>query len=329
MGMGGTGIATANDISAAYFNPAGLMFGADNIDCQIFAGGTTGQLTELTNAATDTDFFSNNFDTDLNINATANAMLGVSVRKVGVTLLAQGNGIFVHPANSLTSGSVLASATVMAPITLGSSFSTPGLPVAGIAFGVNLKPIQTFGGGVIVHSGAGNSLQVSSTGSGFGFDIGMETKVTPFVTVGAVVRNLSSSVSIKTKTQHVTVAPDGTLTDVGAETSATTNDTLPPETGIGVGVSLPVTGTLIAVDAENYSIPDDKSYNDFHVGIEQPLLGLLVCRAGYFTYGPTEDTYYTYGFGLNVGPANIGLAAANSTKDSNFSVASAQVGVAF
>jgi hypothetical protein len=27
MGMGGTGIATANDITAAYFNPAGLMYG--------------------------------------------------------------------------------------------------------------------------------------------------------------------------------------------------------------------------------------------------------------------------------------------------------------
>jgi hypothetical protein len=329
MGMGGTGIATANDISAAYFNPAGLMFGADNIDCQAFVGGTTGQIQALSDAAANPDYFANNFDTTLDINAMAHLMAGVSVRKVGITILASGNGSFTHPANSTSSGAVLANATVMAPITLGSSFGTPGLPVASIAFGVNLKPIQTFGGGVIVHSGPGNSTQVSSTGSGFGFDIGMETKVTPLVTVGAVVRNISSSVSTKTKTQHVTVLPDGTLTDVGNETSDTSADTIPPEVGIGVGVSLPVTGTLVAVDAENYGIAGDKSYDDFHVGIEQGLMGTILLRAGYFTDGPAEDAFYTYGLGFNLGPANIGFAAANSTKDSVNSVASAQVGVAF
>ena len=329
MGMGGTGIATANDVSAAYFNPAGLMFGSDNFDFQTFAGGTTGQIQALSNAAADPDYLSNNFDTTLNIDATANAMLGVSMKKVGITILAQGNGLFFHPANSISSGYILAEATVMAPITLGSTFSTPGLPVASVAFGVNLKPIQTYGGGIVVGSGVPNGTRISSTGSGFGFDIGMETKVTPLVTLGAVVRNLSASITTKTKSQGVIVDASGNLTDSGAETSATSNSTLAPEVGIGIGVSVPVFGTLIAVDGENYGVDGDKTYNDIHIGLEQPILGTVVVRAGYFTDGPTDDTFYTYGLGLNLGPANIGVAAANSTKDSLNSVASAQVGLAF
>jgi hypothetical protein len=145
-----------------------------------------------------------------------------------------------------------------------------------------------------------------------------------------VVRNLSASYTATTKSQGVTVAPDGTLTDVGSETSAKTTNTLAPETGIGVGVSIPLIGTLLAADAENYSVPGDKSYDDIHLGVEQGILAnLLMLRIGYYTDGPAEDTFYTYGLGLNFGPASIGVAAANSAKDSANSMSSAQVGVAF
>ena len=328
MGMGGTGIATANDITAAYFNPAGLMYGPENFELQTFAGGTGGQIQALADAASDPEYLSKNFDQDLNISANMNAGLGISVKKVGVSLLAEATGSFVHPASSKSSGQIIAEAIAMTPLTLGSTFSTPGLPIASMSVGVNLKPIQIFGGGVKI-TGVGVGTKTISAGSGFGFDIGMQTKITPLLSFGAVIRNLSASYDVKTKSQGVTVGTDGTITDVGAETETKTSDTLAPEVGIGVGVSMPLTGTLVAVDAENYSVAGDKSYDDFHVGIEQGVMGLLVCRAGYFTYGPTEDSYYTYGLGLNLGPASLGVAAANSTKDCINSVSSAQLGVAF
>jgi hypothetical protein len=331
MGMGGTGIATSNDITAAYFNPAGLMSGPENFEFQTYAGGTGGQIQALADAAEDPDYLSNNFDEDLNITAKMNAQLGISVKKVGISLLADARGVFFHPANSVSRGLIYAQAIAMTPLTLGSTFSTPGLPVASMSVGVNLKPIQIFAGGVEVSSTVpGTGTRQSTTGTGFGFDIGMQTKITPFVTLGAVIRNLSASYTTTTKTQNITVAPDGTFTDVGAETQKKTTDTLAPETGIGVGVSIPLIGTLIAADAENYSVPGDKSYDDFHLGIEQGMLAnLVMLRLGYYTDGPAEDTFYTYGIGLNMGPATIGIAAANSSKDSVNSVSSAQLGVAF
>lgn len=329
-GMGGTGIATANDITAAYFNPAGLMYGPENFEMQVFAGGTAGEIQALTDAASDPDYLSKHFDEDLNISAAMNVGLGISARKVGVTLLTNAGGVFIHPKSSIASGQILAQAIAMVPLTLGSTFSTPGLPIASMSVGVNLKPIQIYGGGVEVGPAVGTGTRLETAGSGFGFDIGMQTKITPLISFGAVVRNLSASYSTKTKSQGVTVATDGTMTDVGAETEVKSTDTLAPEIGVGVGFVVPITGTLIAVDAENYSVPDDKSYNDYHIGLEQGFLfNMVMLRAGYFTDGPTEDTYYTYGLGLSAGPLNLGVAAANSQVDMARSISTAQIGLSF
>lgn len=329
MGMGGTGIATANDITAAYFNPAGLMYGPSNFETQLFAGGTGGQIQALSDAAADPDYLAKHFDEDLNINANMNAGLGISADKIGISLLTQASGVFTHPASSISSGQIAANAIAMVPLTLGSTFSTPGMPFASMSVGVNLKSIQVFGGGVAI-TAPGVGTRTQTTGTGFGFDIGMQTKLTPLISLGAVVRNISASYDVKTKSQAVTVGPDGKISDAGPETETKTSKTLAPETGVGVGVTIPITGTLLAADAENYSIPGDKSYDDFHLGVEQGFfLNMVMLRAGYYTDGPTEDTFYTYGLGFNMGPVSLGVAAANSTKDSINSVSSAQVGVAF
>jgi hypothetical protein len=230
------------------------------------------------------------------------------------------------------------------PLTLGSTFSTPGLPIASMSVGVNLKSLALLNASASIAqtgpaTGAG-SMNISS-GSGFGFDIGAQGKITPLITVGAVIRNLSASANIITKSTAVTVAPDlsdptKAVVTEGAETEQKSTYTPPAEVGVGVGVVVPITGTLIAVDLENYSFPEDNnenkatSYTDTHIGLEQGVLfNLVMLRAGYFTDGPAEDTYYTYGLGFNLGPASLGVAAANSVKDSVNSIASVQLGAAF
>jgi hypothetical protein len=339
MGMGGTGIATANDITAAYFNPAGLMYGPENFESQTFAGGATQGLTGLAEAlSSGTDFITNHFSDSYDIGASVSGGFGVSVKKVGLSVIIPSGYVnFQKPANALTF-SLLGSMNAITPLTLGSTFATPGLPIASLSVGVNLKAIAS---GIIYTSvtqsgltGTGNMY--SSIGSGFGFDIGAETKVSPFLSVGAVVRNLSASTSIATTTKTITVDALGNVTE-GPETKSTSSYIPPPEAGIGVGVVVPITGTLIAVDLENYSFPKDgyntnksETYNDTHIGIEQGfLMNIVMLRLGYFTYGPDEDTYYTCGLGLNLGPASLGVAAANSTKNSDNSATSAQFGIAF
>jgi len=344
MGMGGTGIATANDITAAYFNPAGLMYGPENFELQTFVGGATQGINDILEmAGSTTNFLENTYANDLNIGGSVGLGLGTSVRKVGLSAFVDGKVNLSHKANTLAYNSYITSMASV-PLTLGSTFSTPGLPIASMSVGVNLKSLMLLNAGASIAqtsplTGAGN-MSVSS-GSGFGFDIGAQGKITPLITVGAVIRNLSASANIMTKTTAVTLAPDPgdptkAVVTEGVETEQKSTFTPPAEVGVGVGVVIPITGTLVAVDLENYSFPEDNnqnksaSYTDTHIGLEQGVLfNLVMLRAGYFTESPTEDSYYTYGLGFNLGPVSLGVAAANSVKDSVNSIASVQLGAAF
>ena len=344
MGMGGTGIATANDITASYFNPAGLMYGPENFEFQTFAGGATAGINDIQSMASDTTkFLEDTYSNDINVGGSLSVGIGGSVKKVGLSVFADPAVHLDHTANTLAySANVTGMGYV--PLTLGSTFSTPGLPIATMSVGVNLKAIAMINASANAHqtsivTGEG-SMSVSS-GSGFGFDIGAQAKVTPFVTVGAVIRNLSASTNVVTKTKNITVNPDPTdptkaVVIEGPETETKTTYIPAPETGIGAGFIVPITGTLIACDLENYSMPEDgnlnksASYSDTHIGIEQGLLfNTVMLRLGYFTFGPTEDTFYTYGLGINMGPVSIGAAAANSSLDSVNSMAMAQIGASF
>lgn len=336
MAMGGTGIAIANDvISAAYFNPAGLAYGP-NFDAQFFAGGDQ----QLITAAQNKKFLSDNFDADMNLNgAKAMAGVGLSFKNVGVSVLADATGTLNHKGGDVWRGVANAQVVASTPITLATEFSKPGTTdsnEASIAVGLNLKPINLYGGGLDFTTPV-FATQTQMTGSGFGFDLGMQTKISPKVSFGVVVRNIATSYTYTTKKQGGTIDGFGEFSPYPGSTFEVTSngpDTLAPEVGVGFGFGNPETGTLVALDVENYSYADSGNKNqslsatDIHLGVEQGLIfNGVVLRAGYFNYSPTNDIFYTYGVGVNAGPLNVGLAATNSQKDENASSSLIQVGI--
>lgn len=328
MAMGGTGIALANDASAAYFNPAGLMYGPENFSFDLFAGGAITNVQEVADAlGSGSNFITDNFDKDLSANASVTTGLCFTARKIGFSLLADGFLLFDKPANSLNidfSGTV----NGYAPITVGSTFSTPLLPE--VALGVNLKPTahQSVVTSIKSSGVTGTGDQTMTSGSGFGFDVGMQTKILPILTIGAVVRNMSSSINAEVTKTSLTVDATGNVTESG-ETKSTKILSLPSEVGVGVAGIVPFTGTILTGDIENYYY-NDEAFTDVHFGVEQKVLfNLLALRAGYFTYGPLSDNYFTYGVGLNLAALNLNLAAANSIADMNNSMAMAGIGVTF
>jgi hypothetical protein len=327
--MGGTGIAIASDvISAAYFNPAGLANGS-NFDAQVFAGGNP----DLITAAENKDFLSDNFDTNMNINnATATAGFGLSLKNIGVSVLADGTGTLSHNGGSIISGNANAQVVASMPITLAMASPTSDKSDSSMAFGLNIKPIQLYGGSLGFLLGVAAQSQL--TGSGMGFDLGMQAKLSKNVSFGIVARNIATSYSFTRKTQLGTINGSGDFTPSGLETSSKGTENLAPEVGIGFGIGLPDTGTLIALDMVNYSYPDKNdlnnsiSTNDLHIGVEQSIFNAVLLRAGYFNYSPTSDTFYTYGVGMNIAPFDIGVAVANSQKDQNSSSSLIQIGMA-
>ena len=332
MGMGGTGIAIANDVvSAAYFNPAGIMYGP-NFEAQLSAGGNP----ELITAAGNKDFLSSNFDTDMNINnAAASAAFGLSFDKIGISALTNATGSLSHNGGSTLSGGANALAVAMVPLTFGTMLSSSPSSSEfspSTAIGMNVKSVQLYGGSLNIL--LGGAVQSQLAGSGMGFDLGIQTKLTPMLSYGLVVRNIATSYTATNKTQLGTIDGSGTFTASGLETSSKSTNTIAPEVGVGMGFGNINTGTLVAVDLENYSYADNgnanrsKTANDLHIGIEQGILfNLVMLRVGYFNYAPTDDTFYTYGVGMNMGPLSLGMAEANSQKDSTASSLLVQVGV--
>jgi hypothetical protein len=328
MGMGGTGIAIANDIvSAAYFNPAGLMYAPD-FETQLSAAGNP----DIVTAAGNKNFLADNFDADMNINnAAASSSFGLSLRKVGISVLTNATGSLSHNGGSTLSGGANAQAIAMVPVTFGTVLSKPET-FPSTAVGMNIKSVQLYGGGLNILLGAAAQSQLA--GTGMGFDFGIQTKLTPTISYGLVVRNIATSYTVTNKTQLGTIDGSGTFTAGGLETSSKSTNTIAPEVGIGIGFGIPITGTLIACDLENYSYPDNgnanrsKTANDLHIGIEQGILfNALMLRVGYFNYAPTDDTFYTCGVGMNAGLLSIGIAEANSQKDSTASSLLVQIGV--
>jgi hypothetical protein len=219
------------------------------------------------------------------------------------------------------------------PITLATEIPMSGSNEQSIAIGMNLKPIQIYGGGLNFLLGIARETQL--TGSGMGFDLGIQTKLNKNTSFGVVVRNIATSYTYTSKSQWGTIDGSGSFTAwTTAESTTRGPDTVAPEVGIGFGITMPETDTLVALDVENYSYADNGNLNkslianDIHIGVEQAILfNGLVFRAGYFSYSPTKDTFFTYGLAMNIYPFDFGMAASNSQKDQSASSALIQLGV--
>lgn len=79
----------------------------------------------------------------------------------------------------------------------------------------------------------------------------------------------------------------------------------PTKLVLGGAVRIPMFGTLVAADLETPLQGDQDPA--FHLGVEQPLLGILALRVG--GYQETDGINFTAGCGLKLGPVALDVAA--------------------
>jgi hypothetical protein len=91
-------------------------------------------------ASSTTNFLENTYANDLSTGGSLVFGLGGSVRKVGLSAFANGAVSLSHTANTLSYDAYITSLASV-PLTLGSTFSTPGLPIAMMSFGVNINSL--------------------------------------------------------------------------------------------------------------------------------------------------------------------------------------------
>ena len=341
-GMGGTGVASATGLNAVAYNPAGLMKGPDREFLLSMGAAQQGmdQLINSFNSASDpSQFMVDNFGTNLDASGSLFGLMGLKFNRVGVSLLVPSIGANLSkPAASLT-GSANALATTALALTVGHTFSVPGLP-ASLDVGANLKAINAASGSIVI---AGtpvpgtpvNATQTVAIGSGMGFDLGARAGVEiPMLTdfsVGIALRDVAQSIKYrpKTRTDQYTVANPGddpTITKGTEVEGAETEATSPVTTSIGCAGTVPAIGLKVAADINSVSggsgILAANSETATHLGLEYPLLlNALILRGGFATSPSISMT--TLGAKINIPYVTLELATIidnNNSKNTSYVV---------
>jgi hypothetical protein len=290
--MGGAGVATARDMSLAYYNPAailttntaGFMASAgvayDGLDKLIAAAGA---------AADPAKFITDNYGNKILVNGNINGIIGGSINKIGISVLPTLMLNFDKQANTLNINNASAGVGYAVPLTIGHSFGLPGLPSLNI--GANIKYLGGMSGTINV-AGLAGTKKVSNI-TGFGLDVGalmvFDIPAVTSLSVGLVARDLGETINTTDQNWNLTVNP---LTNNFTETAQPdTSSSKPqdPSYALGAAGTIPVIGLLAAADYET-----GNGFSNTHLGVEYPLLaGLAALRAG--VASGTAISYTTFG----------------------------------
>jgi hypothetical protein len=340
--MAGAGASIVDDITCAYYNPAGIVKTGRG-EIKLAAGGATEGLNDImstfANSSNPAKFLADNWNKTANISGGLNSFVGINVAKIGISVIPLANLTMVKPTPGTFAGSnITAIGAYEGIVTLGYSWTTPGLPIASLDLGANIKSSNLVGGmanatGVTTASGGIATL------NGVGYDLGARASVNAGfapVNVALVLRDLSTSLSGKLKPQSSTYDPlTGIVTTVdGAETDAGAT-TIAPVTVIGASTVIPVVGLKVALDIDTIESKllgtTVQGGNLTHIGLEYPLLGGIVAlRAGQVSgkTGGADVSQTTFGAGFQLG-AVINVAMMTDAKNSKNNSTMVDLGFAF
>jgi hypothetical protein len=335
--MGGAGASIVNDITCSYYNPAGIL-NAGNMELKIGAGAATAGLNDLIaaigNSSDPAKFLSDNFNKTINVSGGLNSIVGLNVAKVGITIIPVAS-LILQKAPGLNPGDGLtATANYEGILTLGYGLSIPGIPIAGLNLGANIKSVNSVMGTSTVVNATTSSDNVI-TYSGLGFDIGAQANINTLVvplSIGLVYKDIGETLKGKVKAVTTTYDATGGITNQTQTETDGPDVTMPTTLVIGASTVIPGVGLRVAADIDNVSSSSsagNPSYSVTHIGVEYPLLGIIALRAGTVSGGTNGNiSQTTLGAGFNLG-AVINVAMMTDAKNSKNNSTMADLGFAF
>jgi hypothetical protein len=335
--MGGAGSAAVDDIMAAYYNPAGILGGTSTelkIGAQTATEGIDKLISTLTGISNPAKFMSDNFANKIDVNGEINAIVGLQFADIGISVMPVSSLSLTKAANSVT-GTLNGSAQYDAALTLGTSYTLPGLPIAKLDLGANIKQANM----VDVYNSV-NVVGVTITGggtvtnrSGLGFDIGAKASIINLpipLSVGIAMRDLGETLKGKVQTNSTTYNADGTIATSSVVETNATDYTMPTTTVIGLATDIPGVGLKIAIDLDSISGgTPGVSQSITHYGLEYPVMaGLIALRAGKVSDNNGTIDQTTLGAGINIG-LGINVAMMTDNKNSQNNQTMVDFGFAF
>lgn len=315
--MGGAGAALVDDSLSAYYNPAGIVE-SQGVSLKLGAGAATEGADKLIAALASMNdpskFFTDNIANAVDINGSANAFIGLTFMKMGLSVYPNATLIMTKAAGA-TTGSVTGAGGYTGAFTMGYGV---GVPLLGsLNIGANLKTATSvFSTGTIAVGAVTNNV---TTLSGVGLDLGAKGNIDaiPMMPLKAalVIKNIGLTMSGKT---------ENTVTPTGGSSTTTVTDATPlvsPTTVVVAAAGqIPVVGATLALDIENTSggSMGSTSFSTTHIGVEYPVLaGLIALRAGKATGGVGGSVdVTTIGAGV-LGLLNVAMVTDNKNTKNN------------
>lgn len=169
----------------------------------------------------------------------------------------------------------------------------------------HVKTDQTFDSFAPTIPNSNSEHTNSTSGKGYGLDLGVHASMLSIVKAGLEVRNLGAKITWDTKRQ-VGYFDQSTLKFISHTGTGDATMTLPTTILLGGGVSLPVVGTSAGLQLESDVTNHE---NKFHLGVEQSFAGVFAIRAGYVTGAGPTPAQVTFGLGIGAVVAHLDVGA--------------------
>jgi len=320
MGMGGAHTALARDITAAYWNPAGLIHANLLVGDGLVSAGYDGNIDYnklFESLGNIEEFVMDNWEDDIDFVSDASGIAGGSARGIGISYIPAAAAIAVKPpAPTGSTPPVLFNGAYKNAIAVTFGGKMDALPfpmplVSPISIGANLKYLNGEYWG-LTHAGGGITVPVElshATGNGVGVDLGAQIDVLPNVTVGLALRDVIADFqwtgSVDT---YDGISLDGELGNLTGSEDFEMSERVPTHVVLGGAVTLPMVAVL-AADIDHYTVEDDGSKTNVHLGVESGFpLGIFVPRVGYYTEDGGDSSKTTAGLSVGLGPAHLDSA---------------------
>jgi hypothetical protein len=326
MGMGGAYTALARDITAAYWNPAGLVYSGLLVGDAMVAAGYDGNV-GYEELATMTDFerfIEDNWEDEIDYTLGVSGIVGLSLRGIGVSVINWSSGSFYKSEGSLATstkskvdGNVLIKNCVA--LTFGTSLGSIFPLGRGTAIGVNVRGVNTICKSIYSPGSVGGVSPVDlvdASGSGIGLDLGLEAEILPKITVGLALRDLLTGMTLTgDQTHYIDIGYDGKISATPTVTDFEMTERAPSHAVLGIAAEIPMTATF-AADVDMYDVEDVGTKTDWHFGAESGIFtGFITPRIGYYTENGGKDANWTAGLGAGLGPIALNAAYGWNTDD--------------
>ncbi len=323
MAMGGAYTALANDITSAYWNPAGLVHGDIRIFDAMAGQGIDANfgLDRVADFINPPKLISDYTGRDAEFSGSINGIAGLSLYKIGLSYIPWANISFSKNATE-TEVHYEGVAKRSLALTFGGTFNTNYPFLSRVSVGANIRYVY---GQLYRIDCSGTPVKVTyATAQGVGLDLGAQADVAPFTKAGLTLRNLLTGMQWSGKTDLYTSFIGGKLTIPYATEDFEESDKTPASVVFGIASDIPAIA-LFSADV-NYTSP----YSDIHLGVEKRFFaGIFALRAGYYTEAVNSTSKLTYGCGLDLGIINADLAFGQDALRSEDKIVSASVSSVF